>query len=1142
MTFKNRQQHIFLKCVTLLAAAAACLTTHAQSSKLAQGNWVKVKVTQSGMCQITAQQARQWGLSDDLSRITVHGAGGAMMPETIGPDLYDDLPQQPTVLSADGSKLLFYAQGPTTWQRGSRNFIVPQPNPYAQAGYYFVTDDNRFTQAPPQESPLAAAPAGEVSTMATAMAWHEQELVNPGQTGRVFLGEDFTGKAAQTFGLDLPGLVSGSTVHVRTVFASKVVGNGLVSRIECSYNGTPLASDSEGAPGVSGDAVSHTHFTAFTSDKQFELTGTEHLDYGITFKPGTGTLSLARLDYIAVNYQRTLNPGGGSMIFYARNDDDVQYVMSNAGAGIHVWDISLTHAPREVPLVDGAFSLNTGKTVPLVAFDTNGSFFSPELEGKVDNQDIHGEPTPDMIILAPSEFLTQAQRLADAHTLHDDMRVLVLDHKKVFNEFSSGAPDATAYRLLNRHFWLRGADEEGHQLRYMLLLGNGSYDNRCITAEVRAMGYPMLLTWQSPESDTEEDSFTSDDYFAVAGDDATGTFYRHPMSVAIGRLPAQSVAEATTLVNKAIKYITVPDYGMWKNMIVDVADDEDNAAHMQQAENVIAAATASGGESYMHQRVYLDAFAQASNGSTRKYPDANKRLFAQLKDGAVWWNYAGHASPSTWSADGLLTSTDVDVNLFYHHLPVLMAATCEYARFDQRERSGAEKMMLNASGGAIGVICPARLVFMDRNSEFQQEVARQQFQRDDNGKTLALGEIVRRAKNNKVSQSSVAENNAHYIVLGDPALRPAFPTHKVVVDAINGKAVDPDDMPVFQARQTITFTGHIENAEGERDNGFYGNITSTLYDCEQSVTTHGYGRGREFTYEERANKLAINSTVVDKGEFTIKVVIPSEVTVSYDNYRPSLINLYACDESSAIEANGSNDSFYIYGYDETVTADVDPPVIHSMYLNNEDFKSGDNVNESPLLCARVSDESGINFSSAGIGHSITLTLDEKTIYSDVTSHYTPYETDNGGTDGIIRYPLSDLSDGYHTLKLKVWDVFSNSAEHAIDFNVARGLKPDVTNVYCDANPASSSTNFYVVHNRPNATVTVTVSVYNLLGRQVWTTTQTGQSDMFHSFPINWDLNYQGGGRVPRGIYVYRASISTDGQQFTSKSKKLAVTD
>ena len=73
---------------------------------------------------------------------------------------------------------------------------------------------------------------------------------------------------------------------------------------------------------------------------------------------------------------------------------------------------------------------------------------------KVPNQNLHGLTTPDMVILTPKEYISYAQSIARLHNENDGMEVAVIDHETVFNEFSSGTPDATAYRRLMK-MWPR---------------------------------------------------------------------------------------------------------------------------------------------------------------------------------------------------------------------------------------------------------------------------------------------------------------------------------------------------------------------------------------------------------------------------------------------------------------------------------------------------------------------------------------------------------------------------------------------------------------------------------------------------------------------------------------------------------------
>ena len=1121
-------------------------TPSSDASALASGKWVKVAVSESGIYQITASDASKWGLGD-LSHVRIYGYGGAPLNETLNSTFFhDDLPQVPTIRSGD--RILFYGQGPLTWSWSSSNNVwLPIQHPYATQGYYFVTSDASQSDVAP--TTMTSTATGQLVTTFVERRLHEEELINPGETGRTLLGEDFTTTNSQAFKFTLDDLVDGSTVSAYTRFAAKTIGSN--SSVTFKWNGNNLAG-SHSIEAVNSSDPAHYHYNLAEATKQFTMSGTKELTYTVTYSPA-GTVNMARLDFIAVGYKRPLDLSGkNSLAFALRNTDDTQYELSGLTPNTHLWEVTDKSFPVEYTLEAGAsttrFSVSRIKTHEFIAFNDNATFPSPTLVGNVDNQSIHGAPIPDMIILAPAEFLPQANQLAALHESVDSMRVMVLDHNKVFNEFSSGTPDAAAYRMLCKYFYDRGTDEQGHHLGYLLLLGNGYCDNRRISTAGRALRYPMLLVWESKASEDEMSSYTSDDFYGYLQDKSImGT--SNKMDIAVGRIPARSATDASIAVNKIIKYVTQTDYGNWKNTMLNVADNEDSGSHWRHGEAVVQTVAANGGENTNFTRVFLDDYEARSDGSGNKFPEARKKMYKTLTEGALWWNYSGHGGPSGWTGDGLLVTSDVENNLFYSHQPILFAATCEFSRHDGTNPSGGENAFFNPNGGCVAMLCPPRLVYMDDNRYLNITAAQKMYARDNNGLIMRLGDMLTYAKNNTTRGQN---NSLRYHLYGDPAMRPAMPQLNAVIDQINGKAVNEDDMPVFEARQTIAVAGHIENLAGEKQSTFNGLIESTLFDCEKSVSfSYSYNwrnpatgeteqRDSTLTYEERQNKLSLNVTRVENGEFTFNITIPSEVTVSYDNYRPSLVSLYAYDPDKKLEATGSCDDFYIYGYDESVVADTIGPDISYMGLNSNNFNDGDNVNESPLLLATVSDESGINFSNAGIGHNMTLTLDGNVTYSDVSSYYTAIEAEKGSA-GNISYALSDLSNGHHTLKLKVWDVFNNSSEKTISFNVMSGLKPEIDEIKAFPNPASTTTTFIVTHNRPEATVTVTIEVFNLMGQRMWSTTQSGRSSMFSSFPITWDLSDYSGSRLARGIYLYRATISTDGHQESTKTKKLAIT-
>lgn len=1106
---------------------------YAHDSKLASGKWVKISVMESGIYQITADDTRSWGLGSDLSQIHVFGYGGApLSEEMLGDNYADDLPQMPVVRTE--SRILFYAQGPTTWMSDETiMFQLQVQHPYANSGTYFVTNDSRFNDIEIEKA--QNEPVGDVKTTYIERRYHEQDIINPGETGRNFLGEDFKSRKSQNFKFDLDGLVPGSQVKVNTVFGA-LVNSGSVT-VSHSYNSTPLTDiDTD----IIGKAGSHVHYRTSNSVKTFTLDGTNALDFGVSFS-AAGKVDLARLDYITVNYERELTLRSGNLTFGIDDaSTSVTYRMTGCGSATRVWDVTRPFALLQLnaKVSDGTASFTPagGGRREFVAFDETGTFPHPELIGDVANQNIHAESTPDMIILAPSAYLDQAKRVADLHEKYDGFRVLVLDHEKVFNEFSSGTQDAMAYRRLCKMFYDRGTSEDGHTLGYLLLLGCGSYDNRLIGVDAKSLNYPHLLTWQSQDSRYDDTSITTDDYFGILDDGSTTTM-SDKMNIAVGRMIVKSVSEARTAVNKLVNYVSKPIYGSWRNQAMFVADDENEGQHMEQSKDMIDVMKKNGGADMVYNYVFIDAFNAVSNGGARTYPDARSKMFTTLKEGAVWWNYIGHASTQNWTGEGLLMRSDVETQLFYRHLPVLYAATCEYCRFDNSVVSSGERIFLNANGGAIAVMCPARLAYIGDNGILSATMAQYVFSRGDDGKPRRIGDMLRLAKNSIKTSSN---NNRRFFCYGDPAMRLAYAPLRAQVETINGKEINHDDAPTFKAREAVEFTGSILDAEGNLASDFNGAIVSTLFGPAQQVITHGYGEeGKKVEYDDRPNRLAINVDTVSGGRFTVRVIIPSEVNNEYANFRPSLINLYAYDSNNNNEAMGSDSTFYIYGYEDELVADTIGPRIIAFGLNNNQFVDGSDINESPLVLATVSDESGVNFSSAGIGHSMTLTLDGTTSYNDLVSYYTPMFAQQG-TMGSISYQLSDLAVGPHSLRLRVWDVYNNVSEKTINFNVVKGLTPEIADIYCTGNPASVETSFYVKHNRPDAVVTVTIEVYDLMGRLVWNSTQAGRSDMYTSTPITWDLTDNAGRRVPRGIYVYRATITTDGVKEATKAKKLAV--
>ena len=1129
----------------LLIAVSVLLTSvqtvfaveYAGESQLASGRWVKIKVDRNGAFQLTRSMLKGWGFTD-ISKVNVYGYGGAMISERMGEGYIDDLPKLPVY--RDAEKIIFYAQGPVSWRdTGSSSLrMLRTINPYSTAGYYFVSDKD--VDADEMETTANAATSNDAPLITSFVdyAYHEQELMAPANTGSSLLGEDFKYNTRQTFTFDLPGRVEGTEGRVRINFAAKVIGG---------HSTVTVFDDQRQANAMTIEKVASDNYA---------ICNVKYVDAGIT-QPGekvnisvdyanTGILYMANLDYIIVNYFRKLQMNSSWLNFrsFSTSCRDSVFSVASAKSDLVIWDVTTKYRPKKVDFnIDGGTAYfrqtESGKREYL-AFTPSSTFPAPEYVGVVSNQNLHGAETPTMVIITPKEFAAQAERVAELHRTVDGFKVIVVDDRSVYNEFSSGTPDAMAYRKLAKMFWERTKtlpEQSVDRFRYILLFGRCVYDNRRLTPETRGLNYPMLLTWESDNIASQSSSFNSDDVFCVLEDNTDVSTRAGKLNVAIGRMPVKSVDEARTAVDKLVKYVTTPDPGSWKNNIMLIADDGDNGIHMVSSDSLLVRMQRNGGERFVYNRVYIDAYNVSTDGSGHTYPEAREKMLRTFKNGTLFSSYIGHANPKAWTHNGLLSWSDINNEFYYKHPTFIYTGTCEFTRWDAAEVSGGELIYLNEQGGFIGMLTSSRATGISYNGEFAADLGYYISRPNADGSYPAIGDIIVTTKNGRPSDGG---HRWKYALIGDPAMKLKYPQNRVVIDKINGNSVlDDANPPQIMACQQVSVEGHIEDPNGNAINDMNGYVFATIYDAQESVTTHGNGEsdsdpGMEFTFDQWSNLLYDGINRVENGKFKFSLRVPSEIQ---NNYRPGLLSCYAYSvETTSQDANGLTSNFYVYDCDTEEQTDTIGPDITHMALNSYDFVDGDRVNESPYLLAKFTDPSGINLSTAGVGHQMSLLLDGKTTITNLEPFYSE-DTERVGT---LSYPLSELSDGDHTLRLRVWDTLGNHAERQIAFTVVRGTAPDIYRLYTDASPAHSIANFYLQHNRPDANLTVTLSVYNMMGQAVWSNTSTRRSDMFTSMPISWNLTDGSGRRVNRGIYFVRATVSTDGSSEASKTIRIAV--
>ncbi len=1098
-------------------------------SVLSSGRWVKMSISRDGLHGIPQSTLRSWGFSDP-ARVRIYGRGAHRIPDALTPESYPgDLELVQSVV--ENGTVIFYAQGPGEWLESDNNRYRYEMNVYANAAYYYITESDTAARAIPE---VESYSAGTYVSTYMARLHHELEQFSPGDAGPLLVGENFMYNRSLFIDFDVADVAdTQDNLWFETSFVS-YFENGTPS-LNFTVNGASvptLSTDRLPAQKLSSYAhgsetvTRHSYITLSPESSKLRL--------GITLTGG-GTPHVAALNYVSVNYLRNLK---------FTSSGAVEFTIPNQGAFLAesqatIWDVSdplnICEIKPEAHQGGLRWARTSSGSRDYAAWRTGASLPSPKYEGALQNQNLHGLRDINMVIVSPAAYLSDAERLAAFHrNSSDSLSVAVVTPEQIYNEFSSGNPEPAGLRNFFKMLYDRGI-ESGNRFSYALLIGRMSVDNRRLIPTYGQ--YPIIPGWaprsvRSSLSDNE--GYFTDDFTAMLEDGSGASLKTDVLSIAIGRMPVLSADETRNVVDKTIEYATGDRHSQWRQRMLMLADDGDRGVHLTQMETMAENYLTPGTQPFMPRRVYMDAYTMSGG----IYPQARELMFRYLDEGVVWWNFIGHANTTGWTSEGQLSYTDLN-NLYLRNLPFIYAATCNFLRLDAPSPSGAEIMYKERYGGCIGVISAMRPVYIPDNGNLTAALGRALGSRDERGNLLTPGEAYRRAKNdirNADGKLLSDDNRLRYIFLGDPALPLCTPNNRLRVDSINGVETGADVDLVMAALQRATVSGTVTDGLGNELTSFNGTILIDIYDAEQSVTTVGNNGGTKDTYEDYGERIFCGSAPVVNGKFTVNVSMPTEIK---QNYRPATMCLYAYSTDRKEAAADLFNDFYVYGEDETAPEDNNPPVIEELFLNHSDFSDGGTVNDKPMLIARVSDDTGINVSTAGIGHSMTVVVDEKTSLSDVTNYYTPNA--DGSVGGVINYPLSTLAEGNHKLALRVWDTSGNSVRREIEFYVQPGLAPTIYDVYTDANPASTVANFYLTHDQPDAMVTVTIEVFNLMGRPVWGGRAEGRSDMMRSVPVTWNLTDNSGARVPRGIYLYRATISAGGQNYTTASRRIAVT-
>ena len=1085
----TKRFYTLLYIIVTLALAVNAQSRYAEHSKLATGKWVKIRVQNEGIYQLTPTVLKNMGFSNP-SNVSLYGYNLPILPEAKIENLSDDLTEIPAFRKSDGT-MLFYSCGTTLWKRSnSTSAYTHRNNPYSNYIYYFLTES-----AP---TPLSAVDAQTTSTGGQstyyAHSLHEEDAYSFLNAGRTFFENyDYASGNSKTYNIPFDNASCGDII-IDVQFGA---AGSSSSTLSVSAQGNSLGS-------LAFSKLPEYEY-AIVSKKAFTLYDQYTSSLSLTLQHTRSSGVSGHLDYIRASYEATLSMAGKNyLVFSPLSDGSTTFALQGADANVHVWKVS---SPSETHELSGTLAGSTYRCLAsdaklndkYVAVNTTASFPSPEIVGEVENQDLHSLGNVNLLIIVPSngKLTAQAQRLADIHREKDGLSCAVVTAEQVYNEFSSGTPDATAYRRLMKMLYDRqytSSPMTGTQAGSLnlLLFGNCVWDNRLVTKGLSSKSQDdYLLAYESDNSWSHTDSYVAEEYFTLLADGKGVSPLKEKPDCGVGRIPVSTPTEAKNVVNKLISYINNVEAGGWHNTICFMGDDGNDNIHMEDAEAIIKN-TQPLFPDYRYKRIYWDSYTRKQSATGNSYPDVYAEINKTMQEGALIMNYTGHGAPYQLSHEKVLQTSDFK-NWTSPRLPLWVTAACDIAPFDMNEQNIACTAVLNNQGGAMGFIGTARTVYSTPNRTLNRYFMSHVLAHKNNGERYTIGEALAQAKADILASKSYYSkqdtiNKVHFILLGDPAIKLITPTYKIKIDKIDGNSVDTGNPPIISAGATVTVEGHIVDADGNPANGFNGRVFPTVYDSEEHIVCKNNPGDNvsPLEYTDRTRTLYSGADMVSGGTFSFTFPVPLDINYSD---KSGLITLYAVSDDKTSEAQGRCEDLIVGGTSSSDITDTTGPEIW-LYFNSPDFINGGITNETPTLYVSLCDDSGINTTGNGLGHDIVAIIDgnEATTYT-LNSYYS--QTVGYYRSGTITFTIPTLPAGKHTLLLRAFDTLNNMSEATIRFNVVEGLTEEY-------------------------------DIFDMAGRLV--------------------LSKYSGQSLPKGIYIRRIRLtSPDAGTVSSSSEKFIVT-
>ncbi len=1086
------------------------------NSVLANGTWYKFAITKEGIYKITRSELKDYGIDAskvDPRTIKIYNNGGYMLPWGITANAPTDLVENAIYVSGedDGSFdendfILFYARG-TDFYEYNRTLkkILRKKDYYSKENYYWITfGGEKGKRMQLQKNSNAGSYYLQTTTIANQ--FNDEDKINLIKSGVIYVGDEFNStNSSRTYVTPIENIVPNSIVKYKISFINDY---SRAQNLDIYENNQLITSIL--MPGSFGWEIAHAVTT--TVEKPGIINGNNSV---LKFVLHPQSISAkGYLDYFEIQYERYLKTNSDQIIFYSKDTTaSIRYELTNfSNSSIRVFNISNYAEVKMVEpkvLSGGEFIFQAdeqkGNVQKYYAVNEK-KYLTPPKGEKVDNQNLHGiTDGARYVIITHPLFAQAAEKLAQYRSSIAPekltTRVVLID--RIFNEFSSGNLDPSAIRNFLKYAFENWKDKPF----YVLLLGDGDYDY----LNTEGLNKNFIPVFETKNSFDEVFSYPFDDYYGrISGNDAKA-------DIAIGRINVQTADEAQTVVDKIIEYETKLPKGLWRNRITLVADDgktskgDDGNLHTHQSEVL---ANYHIPKYFDLDKLYLSLFPTVNTGLGRRKPKVNEAIINDVNNGTLILNFIGHGNPQVWTHE-VVFDRDVSIPQFKNDKYFfLMAATCDFGRYDDPAiQSGTEEMLLKKNAGIIGGVSASRPVYSQSNARLANEFFDYLlFPRDSLSRPSTLGEAYF-----KLKRIRTGSNDEKYHLFADPALRLDLPALPVDIDSINGKFNGINVQ--LKALGNADIKGLILNSNKTVDEKQNGKAIISVYDSRRKI----YLADIHDTITVQGGLLFRGQASVTNGKFETKFILPKDI--SYENRHGKVVAYFYNDN---VDGVGYNNNFIVGGTDSNRVNDGRGPEI-KIYYDNIDFSNAYLVNPDFKLIVKLKDQTGLNTTGTGVGHKLEAIInDDESNAIDLTKYFIG-DINSGGKSGVINYKFTDMKPGEYKIKIKAWDVFNNLSVKQSYFSVVnKSNELIIRDVYNYPNPFFSNTVFTFQQNL-SVPIDVTINIYTIAGRLIKSIVREGLVEKF--VKIRWDGRDEDENLLANGTYLYKLLVKTEDGKF-----------